>query len=116
MGSLAHSVAKPAVEAETPFTLLEKGKVNEAIVAALELKDISITVTVLAKIDPAVVTQKCSELVRLCIVQQLAADMSTNTPEEGLAKRVDWVKNLVLSLIGTKDKSEDEVYNRNFKS
>ena len=114
--SLPHSVAKPEVEAETPFTLLEKGKVNEAIVAALELKDISITVTVLAKIDPAVVTQKCSELVRLCIVQQLAADMSTNTPEEGLAKRVDWVKNLVLSLIGTKDKSEDEVYNRNFKS
>ena len=102
---------------ETPFTLLDQGRVADAVFAALETKDISITVSVLMKLSPSQVNTDCSNLVRLCITQQLAADMSVNVPEEGIGKRVDWIKNLVLSLVGkTSSATNDAAYNRNFKS
>eukprot|EP01038_Epipyxis_sp_PR26KG_P009485 gene9485-12776_t len=67
---------------EDAFTLLDKGLISEAILKALEDKDISITVSLLNRLTPAQVNAKCSSLARLCITQQLAADMSMNIPEE----------------------------------
>lgn len=49
---------------------------------ALEQKDVASIVEVLAQLTPAVVNGKCSPLVRLCITQQLAADMSERIPQE----------------------------------
>lgn len=103
---------------ETPFTLLEQGRVADAVFAALENKDISVTISVLSKLSPQQVNKECSNLVRLCITQQLAADMSVNVPEEGIGARVDWIKNLVLSLVsGVQSEAEsDPAYKKNFKS
>lgn len=71
----------------------------------------------LDRLTPAQVNSKCSNLVRLCITQQLAADMSVNIPEEGIAKRVEWIKNLVLSLVsGPTTLGSDPTYDRSFKS
>lgn len=84
---------------------------------ALEDKDVSVTVSLLDRLTPAAVNSKCSNLVRLCITQQLAADMSVNIPEEGVAKRVEWIKNLVLSLVsGPSTAGSDATYDRSFKS
>jgi hypothetical protein len=63
------------------------------------MKDIAETLTILSELTPAIVNNKCSNIVRLCIVQQLAADMSMNIPSEGIGKRIDWIKNLVLPLV-----------------
>ena len=48
----------------------------------LEDKDISVTVALLELLTPAKVSAECSHLERLCITQQLAADMSVNVPIE----------------------------------
>lgn len=66
---------------------------------ALENKDVEVTVSVLSKLNHNDLKANCSNLVRLCITQQLAADMSVNMPSEGIAKRVEWIKNLVFSLV-----------------
>mmetsp|Transcript_28237 Transcript_28237/g.60890 ORF Transcript_28237/g.60890 Transcript_28237/m.60890 type:complete len:166 (+) Transcript_28237:1-498(+) len=84
---------------EDAFTLLSQGRISDAVVRVLEDKDIAGTVALLELLTPQQVNTHCSHLERLCVVQQLAADMSTSTPAEGLGKRVDWVKNLVLSLL-----------------
>jgi len=98
-------------------SLLERGLVSEAVLRALEDKDVSITVSLLDRLTPAQVNSQCSNLVRLCITQQLAADMSVSAPEEGIARRVEWVKNLVLSLVtGPASAESDPAYLRSFKS
>ena len=48
----------------------------------LEDKDISVTVALLDQLTSAQITAHCSALERLCITQQLAADMSVNIPIE----------------------------------
>jgi len=102
---------------EDALSLLEKGLVSDAVLRALEDKDISVTISLLDRLTPAQVNSKCSNLVRLCITQQLAADMSVNIPEEGVAKRVEWIKNLVLSLVsGPATAGIDPTYDRSFKS
>lgn len=83
----------------TPDELLKQGKIAEAIIAALDNKNVDETVAVLAQLTPAVVTQKCSHLVRLCITQQLASDLSVNAPSEGIAKRLEWIKSLVVTIV-----------------
>lgn len=76
---------------EDPFMLLERGLVSDAVLRALEDKDVSITISLLDRLTPSQVNSKCSNLVRLCITQQLAADMSVNVPEEVLcAHHVQW--------------------------
>jgi hypothetical protein len=83
----------------TPDELLSQGKIAEAIIAALDNKNVDETVAVLAKLNPATVNQKCSPLVRLCITQQLASDLSVNAPSEGIAKRLEWIKSLVATIV-----------------
>ena len=55
---------------------------SDAVVRVLEDKDISVTVALLELLTPAQVASECSHLERLCITQQLAADMSVNVPIE----------------------------------
>jgi hypothetical protein len=92
--------------------------VSDALLRALEDKDVSTTIALLDRLTPSQVNASCSGLVRLCITQQLAADMSVNAPEEGIAKRVEWVKNLVLSLVSAPaaPADSDPTYERSFKS
>lgn len=89
----------------------------------LEDKDIAVTVSLLELLTPGQVAASCSHLERLCITQQLAADMSVNIPLEGIGKRVDWIKNLVLSLLSGKAGGgaqggiyEDPNYEAHFKT
>lgn len=49
---------------------------------ALEMKDVNETIQVLSELTPAKVNSSCSNIVKLCITQQLAADMSVNLPTE----------------------------------
>jgi hypothetical protein len=95
-----------------------QGLVSDALLRALEDKDVSTTIALLDRLTPSQVNATCSGLVRLCITQQLAADMSVNAPEEGIAKRVEWVKNLVLSLVSAPavPADSDPTYERSFKS
>jgi hypothetical protein len=62
--------------------LLLQGKIGEAIRCALEEKDIDQTVALLSKLTAQQVNTNCSNIIRLCITQQLAADMSFNMPQE----------------------------------
>lgn len=107
-----------------PFTFLHKGRIAEAIEAALEYKDTELLVSVLGKITCALVVEHCSTLVLLCTAQQLAADLAlAGNPVEvvrshfisltncltcriiyllqGLTKRLEWIKCLVMHLIFT---------------
>lgn len=96
-----------------------QGKVSEGVRLALDQKDVNVMVDVLALLTPQQVNQQCSHLTRLCITQQLAADMSDSIPKEGLAKRVEWIKCLVLSMLNVQLKSdspEDASFSRHFKS
>ncbi len=68
--------------AQTPADLLKQGLVEEAVRLALEMKDVDATLNVLAELTPAKVNSSCSNIVKLCITQQLAADMSVNLPVE----------------------------------
>eukprot|EP01032_Pedospumella_encystans_P018582 gene18582-21147_t len=104
--------------AQDAFTLLAEGRVSDAIVRVLEDKDITVTVRLLELLTPSQVAACCSHLEILCITQQLAADMSVNIPIEGIGKRVDWIKNLVLSLFSSKNSSiyEDPNYDTHFKT
>lgn len=83
----------------TPMELLQQGLVAEAVRAALDEKDILQMVDLLGELTPQQVISKCSHIIRLCITQQLAADMSVNMPVEGIAQRLEWIKLLVLSVI-----------------
>ncbi len=101
----------------SPMELLMQGKIAEAMRCALEEKDIDQTVALLGKLSPQQVNVNCSNIIRLCITQQLAADMSFNMPQEGLAQRIQWIKNLVLSLvrIPASEIAADVVLSKNFK-
>ena len=97
--------------------LLIQGRISDAVVRVLEDKDIAVTVALLEQLTPQQVAEHCSHLERLCITQQLAADMSVNIPLEGIGRRVDWIKNLVLSLVsGQKGagRQEDPNYEQHF--
>ena len=82
-----------------PYVLLERGLISEAVECALELKDTDKLVALLEKMSHGQVTGKCNRLVQLCTVQQLAGDLTQKEPQEGLSKRVIWLKTLVMSLI-----------------
>lgn len=74
-------VLKPFILCATLFFSLQ-GRISEAVVRVLEDKDIAVTVSLLELLTPAQVASSCSHLERLCITQQLAADMSVNIPLE----------------------------------
>lgn len=78
----AGTAAAPEPKKETPLELLARGLVSEAVCAALDNKDVAQIVEVLDQLTPTIVALKCSHLIRLCIAQQLAADMSVNFPQE----------------------------------
>jgi len=92
--------------------------IADAVRSALELKDICETVSVLHQLTPQQINLNCSNLIRLCITQQLAADMSVNIPMEGIARRIEWIKYLVLSLVRISDSEmeRDLALSRNFKT
>ena len=60
-----------------PFALLQSGHVSEALECVLEVKDTAALVALLDAMEGGVetMTAHCSELVLLCTVQQLAADL-----------------------------------------
>ena len=74
--------------------------------------------SLLDRVSAAQVNAKCSSLIRLCITQQLAADMSINLPQEGLGRRVEWIKSLVLSLLDRppSEETDSQAFQRNFKN
>jgi hypothetical protein len=113
VGAIIQANRKPTAD-----ELLSQGKIAEAIICALDNKNIDETVAVLAKLSPAVVNQKCSPLVRLCITQQLASDLSVNAPSEGIAKRLEWIKSLVATIVRIPKPEFDANVNlkRNFPS
>lgn len=80
--SAQQSAQYSEVVPDDAFTLLSKGLISDAIVRVLEDKDISITIALLDRLTPSQVNAECSHLERLCITQQLAADMSVNKPIE----------------------------------
>jgi hypothetical protein len=82
------------------------------------MKDITETLTILSELTPSIVNNKCSNIIRLCIVQQLAADMSMNIPSEGIGKRIDWIKNLVLPLVRIPANvvTNDKLLSKHFKT
>lgn len=93
-----------------PLTLLEKGRISDAVECALEYKSIAELVRLLEKISPQTLLANCSSLLLLCTVQQLAADFSAQDPAEGIAKRLEWLKSLMMGLLlspNTNESSDD---------
>jgi hypothetical protein len=83
---LTENVLTIATDAFSPVRVISflylQGRISDAVVRVLEDKDIAVTVSLLEQLTPAQVTASCSHLERLCITQQLAADMSVNIPIE----------------------------------
>ncbi len=104
-----------AVSGPNPLTLIQQGSIEEGMRLALDEKDIAAMLSALALVSPQQVNSHCSHLTRLCITQQLAADMSTAMPSEGIGKRVEWMKALVLSLLNTED-VQDPNFHRHYKT
>lgn len=93
------SVGIAAVHVD-PMKLLDMGRVAEALEATLEQKDVTLLVTLLSRMaSVSQLTDTCSRLHLLCATQQLAVDLAKNTPQEGLPRRLEWIKNLVMHLI-----------------
>ena len=83
----------------TPLQLLRAGEVNKAMEAALELKSIDDLLDLLKEVKPQAVLGNCRKIIVLCATQQLAVDLSTRAPPEGLDTRLDWIKNLVMHVV-----------------
>ena len=66
---------------------------------ALEWKDSDKLVALLERMTPNQLLHNCNRLVQLCTAQQLAGDLSHKDPQEGLSKRLEWLKNLVMGLL-----------------
>jgi len=82
-----------------PFSLFEKGKLVESVECALEWKDSDKLVALLERMTPNQFLGKCNRLLQLCTAQQLANDLAVKDPQEGLSKRLEWLKNLVMGLL-----------------
>ena len=67
--------------------------------AALELKSIDDLLDLLKEVKPQAVLGNCRKIIVLCATQQLAVDLSTRAPPEGLDTRLDWIKNLVMHVV-----------------
>jgi|AntAceMinimDraft_12_1070368.scaffolds.fasta_scaffold50994_2 hypothetical protein len=87
--------------------LLEMGMIPQAVEAALEMKNMEALLSLLSEMTPALLTEKCSRVLLLCTTQQLAADLSTNEPTEGLTTRLDWIKNMVVHILFNSEKDEN---------
>lgn len=82
-----------------PLRLLAEGRLVDAVEAALERKDVSQLSQLLVAIgDPSALTA-CPTLLKLCALQQLAADAATGGAAEGMATRLDWMKSLVMGVL-----------------
>jgi len=122
--------AAPAAAAlADPLALLAAGRVAEAVEATLEQKNTELLVKVLSGLSAADVVKHCSVVVLLCTTQQLAVDLATTeepievrgfsthfhlvslpsltqtSPHlqhtQGLPKRLEWIKSLVLHLVSS---------------
>ena len=91
---------KERIEYETdPLALLGQGRVREAVECALEKKSVSILLEVLKGTDADCVLSCCNNLNVVCVIQQLALDFSLQDPDEGIAVRLDWLKELVMAVV-----------------
>jgi hypothetical protein len=103
----AASVPAEVNAVRTPMQLLQAGEVSRAMEAALELKSIDELLELLREVKPQMVLEKCRKIVVLCTTQQLAVDLSTRSPPEGLDDRLDWIKNLVMHVVFDKSAAND---------
>jgi len=99
-----------------PLTLLEKGRISDAVECALEYKAIAELVRLLEKISPQTLLSNCSSLLLLCTVQQLAADLALQDPAEGTAKRLEWLKSLMMGLLLSPNTAESSADSLTTKS
>lgn len=82
-----------------PLVLLGQGRLCEAVECALEKKSIAILLAVLKNASADSVLACCNKVVVVCVIQQLAYDLSLNDPEEGVTTRLDWLKELVMAVV-----------------
>ena len=105
----ASAGGKAAVKALTPAEMLAAGAVCDAVTAVLEMKSCDDLVELLQDLSPSVLIEHCKRIVVLCTTQQLAVDLSTRTPPEGLDVRLDWLKNLVMHVVFNKTTESNEI-------
>jgi len=98
--SVAAAAPREAFEGD-PEALLNEGRVGEAVELAVEIKSSDALVRLLQRLTPADVVDSCHSLCILCVAQQLASDFAGTLegfePAEGLAKRMEWLKELLMA-------------------
>ena len=93
------------VEFETDFRqLFREGRKGESLEMALELKDVNSVLWILEQQceSPSGLSALCDNTTALCIlctVQQLSADFAMNEPKEGVRRRMDCLKEMIMYLI-----------------
>lgn len=107
-GTLDESNTTEVVQYETDYKQLYlEGRIGESLEVALELKDIDSVLWVLKQqvrtdaglSDLFEKSSALSDVSILCAVQQLAADLAFNEPEEGIRSRMECLKEMIMYLI-----------------
>ena len=104
-GTLAEPNAKSVQLYETDYKqLYREGRIGESFEMALESKDIDSVLWVLHQqsensVGISFLFEKSTELSIMCAVQQLAADLAVNEPEEGIRGRLECLKEMIMYLI-----------------
>ena len=97
------SIVSAAVEVSPPLPdpveLFKSGNILEAVECALELRDIVKLVTLLELMSPTQLVTNCNKLVQLCTAHQLAEDLASKLPLEGISKRLEWLNSLIFGLL-----------------
>lgn len=96
VASAAAEVSPPLPD---PVELLQAGNVLEAVECALELRDIVKLVNLLDLMTPQQLVTNCNKLVQLCTAHQLAEDLSSKLPQEGISRRLEWLNSLIFGLL-----------------
>ena len=82
-----------------PVLLLKEGSVLEAVECALELRDIDKLVNLLSFMTPTQLVMNCNRLIQLCTAHQLAEDLASKEPSEGISRRLEWLNSLIFGLL-----------------
>jgi hypothetical protein len=102
--SFSESNAKESLYEMDYKQLYREGRIGECLEVALESKDIEHILWVIKQQSQTAtglssLLEKSAELSVLCTVQQLAADLATNEPEEGIRSRLECLKEMIMYLI-----------------
>ena len=84
-----------------PVLLLQEGNALEAVECALELRDIDKLVNLLSFMTPTQLVMNCNRLIQLCTAHQLAEDLASKEPSEGISRRLEWLNSLIFGLLFT---------------